>query len=196
MPASPRWCAIRFTAEHGGNALVEFALVAPALVLLIVGILELSALMLGEVLLQSAVADASRFGLTGRTLAGRTRQDVIRQIVDTETLGLIDSDQLRFDTLVYPSFDSIGKPESFTDQNGDGAWQSGEPFTDVNGNGKWDADMGAAGLGGPDDVVLYRVRYPWRTWTALLRPVMGTNGTLELEASLAIRNEPFPPAGT
>ena len=30
--------------------------------------------------------------------------------------------------------------ESFTDTNGNGQWDIGEPFTDANGNGKWDPD--------------------------------------------------------
>ena len=54
------------------------------------------------------------------------------------------------DTLVYESFADIGKPEPFTDQDGNGAYNAGEPFVDVNGNGQWDADMGEAGLGGAE----------------------------------------------
>jgi Flp pilus assembly protein TadG len=197
VPPSTRVRSFLTLLSHGrdGNALVEFALLAPAFVLMVIGIVELSLLFLGEVLLQGAVADASRFGLTGRSLDGRTREEAIRQIVDEGTFGLIDTAQLRLDTLVYPSFDSIGKPEGFTDQNGNGTWDSGEPFTDVNGNGTWDADIGAAGLGGPSDVVLYRVTAPWQMLTPLIRGIVPADGMLELEASLAIRNEPFPVAG-
>ena len=65
------------------------------------------------------------------------------------------------ETLVYESFADIGEPEPFTDQDGNAGYNSGEPFVDVNGNGQWDEDMGEAGLGGPSDVVVYRLSYDW-----------------------------------
>lgn len=48
---------------------------------------------------------------------------------------------------------NVGQPKPYTDENDNGAWNDGEPYTDVNENGTWDDDMGAAGLGGPGDVV-------------------------------------------
>lgn len=185
----------RLRADRRGSAAVDFALVVGPFFLLVIGLLEFGMLMIGQTLLQNAVAEASRFGLTGRTLEGRTREDVITSMVRDRGIGLIDPDQLMFETLVYPSFDSVGRPETFTDGNGNGRWDVGEPFADINGNGQWDADMGAAGLGGPDDVVLYRVRYDWRMLTPLISNLLPGDGTIRLEASLAIRNEPFPAGG-
>lgn len=182
----------RLAAAREGASAVDFAFIAPVFLLFCMGIIEFSMLMVGETLLQSAVTDASRFGLTGRTLVGQTREEVIAELVASRTFGLIDIDRLEFDTLVYPSFDSVGKPEAFTDRNGNGAWDAGEPFVDTNGNGQWDSDMGAAGLGGPDDVVLYRVRYDWRMLTPMFRAIFPPDGIVPMEASLAIRNEPFP----
>ncbi len=190
-PESHRgWC--RLARADDATAAVDFAIIAPVFFLFVIGILEFAMLMVGETLLQSAVTDASRFGLTGRTLVGQTREEVIAGLVASRTYGLIDIERLEFDTLVYPSFDSVGQPETFTDQNGNGSWETGEPFVDTNGNGQWDADMGAAGLGGPDDVVLYRVRYDWRMLTPMFRALFPPDGVVPMEASLAIRNEPFP----
>jgi hypothetical protein len=182
----------RLVGASEGSTAVDFAIIAPVFFLFVVGILEFSMLMLGETLLQSAVTDASRFGLTGRTLVGQTREQVIADLVASRTYGLIDSERLEFDTLVYPSFDSVGRPETFTDQNGNGTWEASEPFVDINGNGQWDDDMGAAGLGGPDDVVLYRVRYDWQMLTPMFRLMFPPTGVIPMEASLAVRNEPFP----
>jgi len=184
----------RLLADRRGSAAVDFALIAPAFFLLVVGVLEFSMLMIAQVLLQSAVTDASRFGLTGRTLEGQTREEVIAAIVEENGIGLIDPEHLVFETLVYPSFDSVGQPE-FDDQNGNGAHDPGEPCPDINGNGTCDEDMGAAGLGGPEDIVLYRVRYDWQMLTPLLRHVLPDEGVVALESSLAIRNEPFPAGG-
>jgi len=62
---------------------------------------------------------------------------------------------------------------------------------DSNGNGEWDADMGLAGLGGPNDIVVYTLRYDWPLMTELLRPLLGADGEFPLKASIAVRNEPF-----
>ena len=96
---------------------------------------------------------------------------------------------MTIDTLVYDTFSDIGKPEPFVDANANAAYDAGEVFTDVNGNGVWDADMGAAGLGGPSDVVVYQLTYDWGIVTPLMRRVMGE--TVEMVSSVAVRNEPF-----
>ena len=76
-------------------------------------------------------------------------------------------------TLVYENFGDVGQPEPFTDENGNGAYDAGEAFTDVNGNGGWDEDMGAAGLGGPGDVVVYQMSYDWSIIIPMFRPFFG-----------------------
>jgi Flp pilus assembly pilin Flp len=183
-----------FIADGDGATAVEFALVAPVFFLLIIGMIELSLVMMANAILQSAVGDAARTGITGNSPAGSSRTEAIEAAIDDLTGEILDPTRLQLDELVYPSFDSIGKPEPFTDQNGNGAYDTGEPFTDINGNGHWDADMGAAGLGGPGDIVLYRARYDWQLITPFIRNVFLPDGVIHLEATTAVRNEPFPPS--
>jgi hypothetical protein len=83
----------------------------------------------------------------------------------------------------------VGQPEPFTDENGNDAYDAGEPYTDSNGNGGWDDDMGAAGLGGPGDVVVYSMSYDWPIMIPLFQPIFGDHVTLQ--ANIAVRNEPF-----
>lgn len=172
--------------------MVDFAILGPALVLVLIGILEVAMLMLSQILLQTAVGDAARSGIVGTGRDGLSRTELIRRVAERVGGTLLEPERLHLDTLVYPSFDSIGRPEPFTDVNGNGRHDAGEPFTDVNGNGSWDTDMGASGPGGPDAVVLYRVRYDWRPMTPFLRGLLPGGGALELRASYAVRNEPFP----
>ncbi len=179
-------------ADRRGASAVEFALVAPTLVLLLLGILEFSLLMAAEVTLSNAVAEVARFGITGQTGTDKTREELIREQVEQAAEGLFDSSLLEFETLVYPDFSSVGRPEPFNDENGNGMRDPGESYEDLNGNGQWDADMGVPGAGGPDDIVLYRVRYPWRLMIPVFRPFFPPDGEVEIEASLAVRNEPFP----
>jgi hypothetical protein len=98
-------------------------------------------------------------------------------------------DELEVTTLVYGDFSEVGQPEPFTDENDNDAYDAGEPYTDVNGNGSWDDDMGAAGLGGPGEVVVYEMRYDWPIMIPLFQPFFGDH--VRLQANIAVRNEPF-----
>ena len=59
----------------------------------------------------------------------------------------------------------------------------------MNGNGTWDVDMGEAGLGGPSDVVVYRLSYAWGVITPLMQNIIGESVTHV--SSVAVRNEPY-----
>jgi TadE-like protein len=187
-PAAPR-PARPDVREESGQAMVEFAFVAPIFLGLVLAILEFSGIMFVQTLLEGGAREASRYGITGLQPDGVSRDDMILQIVGENSFGIIDMDDLEMETLVYDSFSAVGQPEPFTDQNGNDAYDSGEPFTDVNGNGSWDDDMGAAGLGGPGDVVVYRLSYDWAIMIPLFEPFFGDHITLR--ANIAVRNEPF-----
>ena len=49
--------------------------------------------------------------------------------------------------------------------------------------------MGKAGLGGPSDVVVYRLSYDWGVVTPVMREIVGA--TVTHTSSVAVRNEPF-----
>ena len=173
----------------GGQAAVEFAFIAPALLGLLCGIIEFSGILFAQTLLEGGARQASRYGITGASTAEVSRQDMILQIIDDNAYGIIDTDLIDMETLVYESFADVGQPEPFTDENGNGSFDEGEAFDDINGNTAWDEDMGEAGLGGAGDVVVYRLRYDWPIMIPLFRPFFGD--TVTLDANVAVRNEPF-----
>jgi Flp pilus assembly pilin Flp len=181
--------------REDGAAMVEFGFLAPLFIAVLCAIMEFSGIMFVQAILEGSAREASRYGITGSTVGGVSREDRIRAIVEQHTYGIIDMDQLQMETLVYENFGDVGQPEPFTDENSNGIWDSGEPFTDVNGNGTWDPDMGAAGLGGPDAVVVYLLSYDWPIMIPLFRPIFGES--IHLSANIAVRNEPFmpPPPG-
>jgi Flp pilus assembly protein TadG len=182
--------------SEDGAAMVEFALVGPLFIALLCAIMEFSGIMFVQAILEGSAREASRYGLTGFTSGGVSREDQILAIVENNTYGIVDMDELQMETLVYENFGDVGQPEPFTDENGNGVWDNDEPYTDINGNGTWDPDMGAAGLGGPGDVVVYRMSYDWSIMIPLFRPFFGNSITLQ--SNIAVRNEPFtppPPAG-
>lgn len=179
----------RLRGEEDGATIVEFALIFPVFLLAVFGGIETAIVIFISSSIESAVLEASRYGVTGGTVPGVTREERVLDIVGRKTYGLVNMDEVEVETLVYESFDDIGQPEPFDDANGNGVYNEGEAFTDVNGNGVWDADMGAAGLGGPSDVVVYRVSYAWGIMTPFIRNVMGDS--IAHVSSVAVRNEPF-----
>jgi hypothetical protein len=177
-----------FAWEQRGSAAVQFALILPMLLLLIIGSFEYAIVMFVSGTLESAVLAASRYGATGFEEGGGSRLDRIRAMITEKTLGFVDGDNADIDTYVFTSFSSIVAPEPFTDKDGDGAWDPGEPFVDLNGNATRDAGGGTPGAGAACEIVLYVVTYQTRSITGLLRAIMGT---VTHHASVAVRNEPF-----
>lgn len=181
----------RFAKSESGSAVIEFAIGAPLILLLLAGTIELGMIMFVNVLMESGLRDASRFGITGQVPSGETRLQKIKDIVTKDTIGLVDMSKATFDVKVYPGFGDIGRGESFVDGNGNGTYDTGETFTDENGNGKWDSDVGTAGAGGSGDIVVYRMSYDWNLLTPLAKPFIGHDGKFTLTASIAVRNEPW-----
>ena len=178
----------RLIRDSRGAAAVQFAVLAPALLLLVIGSFEVAILLFVSGTMELAVLAASRAGITGFTEEGESREERIRGVILDRTHGFVDMDQTTIRTMVYESFDQIGQPEPFTDTNGNDVLDAGEEFDDVNGNGEWDDDMGAAGLGGPGDIVLYDIEYVTGAITRLFEPIFGR---VVHHAAVAVRNEPF-----
>lgn len=179
-----------------GVAALEFAFAAPVVLLGIFGALEFAMVMLVTTLMEGGLREASRFGTTGNVPAGSTREEYILQLIRSSTSGLVDMSTINVSYKVYPSFGDVGKPEPYTDSNpANGTYDAGEAYTDINGNGQWDADMGMAGLGGPGDVVLYIVEYDWEILTPIVSHILGEDGVMKLQSSVAVRNEPYPDPG-
>ncbi len=175
--------------DDRGNVIIEFALIAPVFLGMLGAVMEFSGIMFVQTILEGGAREASRYGITGSQPEGVTREEMILEIIEGNTYGILDMAELDMETLVYESFGSVGQPEPFTDENGNGEYDDGEPYTDVNGSGGWDDDMGAAGLGGPGDVVVYRLSYDWNIMIPLFEPIFGE--TVTLQANVAVRNEPF-----
>ena len=169
---------------------IEFALLAPVFFYMIFGIIEIFSFMLADGILESAVRQAGRSGLTGYNPAGVSREDFIRQQVE-DRVFFINADNLDFETLIYSSFSNINQPEPFTDSNHDSYYDIGEPYTDINANGQWDDDMGVAGSGGAGDIVVYKLRYTWEFMTPFIGAFLSDDGTMDIVANAVVKNEPF-----
>lgn len=178
-----------------GASLVEFALVFPILIVFVVGLLEVGMMMFIQSAMEGGLRQASRWGITGQTVSGQSREQTIRAILEENTLGMIDFDAATISTKTYDSFSDVGQPEPFTDSpsgpNKNGTYDVGEAYTDLNGNTQWDADRGTTGVGNAGEVVSYTVDYHWVPLTGLISSFVGDGDGIPMSATTVVRNEPF-----
>ena len=181
----------KFRRDESGAAAVEFALTGPIFVVAVLGIMEVGMVLSTEALMEGAVRDAARFGVTGQDEAERLQ--IIEEIISERTIGLVDMDTAQIDVLTYGSFDVIGAPEPFVDSSPyNGVYDAGETYTDINSNGQWDPDQGLASAGQSGEVVLYRVTYDAPSMTGFLDHLLGgDDNAIQLVANIAVRNEPY-----
>lgn len=177
----------RLRRSEQGNAIVEFALTAPLFLLILMGIFDFSWQIYGKQVLQGAVSKAARDATLESSAVNQTALDAK---VREKVLNVFPSGDVTFVRKSYDSYSEVGQPEAFTDSNKNGRYDSGECFEDVNGNSGWDADRGATGNGGAEDVVLYtatleiqRVLPVWK--------MLGQSQTSRMQATTVLRNQPY-----
>lgn len=181
----------RLLRAREGVTAVEFAVIAPVLMLLLFGIIEFSLIMLVTNIMESATAISARLGKTNYADSGLTREKTITNSIANRAGSLVKPANLTITSKAYQEFDQISDPEPYTDTNGNGTRDAGEAYTDVNGNGQWDVDMGVAGFGGAGDIVVYTVTYPWPLVTPIISNLLGNGGVFTISTHAVVKNEPF-----
>ncbi len=146
------------------NAAVEYALLAPVVILVTIGIFESMLLMSVGTLIDAGTREASRYGVTGVEIPGITREARIKQIVEEKGGGLIDPAALQVSVTSYRSFDEF--------------INAGDP------------DPGVAGAGDGEAVVVYEVIYPQPLITPFLANLTGID-TVVQHTRVVVQNEPF-----
>lgn len=172
-----------------GAAVVEFAIVSPVMILMLMGLGDLAYQVYASSILNGAVQKASR---DSALQGGANNTGTIDAKVSGMVTKIAANATIVFDRRAYSSFSGISKPEPYEDTNKNGKRDAKECYMDLNGNNQWDAtpDAGVAGQGGGSDVTKYTVTvtYPH------LFPVMGLLGwpsTQTITASTLLKNQPY-----
>lgn len=174
--------------EERGTTIVEFAIIAPALILLIIGGMELGHIGYIKGITRAALQVAARDSGLETGIANKTAIDNrVRERIKT----VIPNARVDVDRRSYTDFSSVGTPEDFNDGNGNGIYDADECFTDMNNNGRWDSDRGRANdQGGADEVTLYTVRVTYDKVFPLWA-LVGQPKTNVLTAQTTMRNQPY-----
>lgn len=181
-----------FIKDRSGATIIEFAIVAPMLFLLLAGIIEIGLILFTFAAMEGATNIGSRTGKTGFSQGSASRESFIRNEIQRLTGGFLDPSKLSISVLSYSSYSNIGKPEPCLQPlEPPCPGTSGVNYVDINGNGQWDADQGRSTAGGSGSIVLYRVHYPWTMFTPIMASLIGTGGQYDITATAAVRNEQF-----
>ena len=184
--------------NEDGTTAVEFAILAFPLFLLILGILDVSLLLLGNYQLDNAVADVARQIRTGQVQTTGVTLDQFKTSICNRLIVFKGTctDRLFVEVKTFPDYASIQfadpvKEETVTVTNPDGTTttETREVF-DESVEGDFTSGVGTAG-----SIVGIRVFYLWEMLVPfvadLLKQDTVNDGLVLLSTAAAFRNEPF-----
>lgn len=173
--------------ERRGATALEFAMVAPALCLTVMGIFDLGYNVYAATMVQGAIQRAARdSSIEGSDL----RQAQIDALVSRAVHGVVPRATIAFSRKAYANFSDVARPEDYTDTDENGSCDNGEPFEDANRNGTWDDDRAANGQGGARDAVLYSVTVTYARGFPMAG-LIGLPDTVTTRADTVLRNQPY-----
>lgn len=186
----------RLRSDTRGGALVEFAVVAPVMSLLLVGGFDIAHILYTRSTLQGIVQKTARdSGLESSTATAT--QTAIDAKISKQVKALANNSTITITRRYYRTFSeaAAAQAESWTDTNGNGTCNGGEPYVDENGNGVWDADGGDSGQGGARDKTVYTVKVSYPHMFPLWKYIGGSN-TVNLSATTVLMNQPYTDQGS
>lgn len=177
--------------DESGVTVVEFAMVAPVLGLVLLGAFDIAHTLYARAALQGIVQKAARDS-TLETSADTTVQATLDNKVKNQVRALSNNATITVTRRYYRTFTdaAVARAEAWTDTNANGTCDSGEPYEDANNNSNWDKDGGNEGQGGAKDATLYTVTMTYPRFFPIYRMVGGSN-TTKLTASTVLRNQPY-----
>jgi Flp pilus assembly protein TadG len=177
--------------DERGSTLIEFALVAPALLVFVLGSFDLGYRAYIQSVLQNAVQKAARDN-TLEGSANAAASDAIDGKVKAIIKPIVDNATFTFKRKSFSSFTAAGQAESFTDLNANGICDNGEPYLDDNNNGTWDAagGGGANGQGGAKDITMYTVKVSYPRIMPMYG-LLGWSPNVDLSTTTVLRNQPY-----
>lgn len=172
--------------DRRGATIVEFAIVAPVMLALIMGLGELAYQGYVQAILSGAIQKAGR----DSTIQGNdAKTDDLDSKVMTMVRTVAKNASYTSSRKNYAQFEDAAG-EYYFDDNRNGVYdRATECFIDVNNNQTYDADPGAAGQGGASDVTVYKLTLTYPRLFPV--KVIGWSATATISASTILKNQPY-----
>lgn len=172
-----------------GATIIEFAIVIPVLCLMLVGAFDVAHSLYMRAVVEGIVQKTAR-NSSIETAAGNLNP--IDAKIRTQVSALALNATVAITRKAYRTFSDVqaARAEDWTDTNGNGRCDAGEPYTDANNNNVWDADGGNAGQGGAKDrtlmqvIVTYPRLFPLYNFIPVAR-------TVTVSATTVLQNQPY-----
>jgi Flp pilus assembly pilin Flp len=166
-----------------GAAAVEFALIAPVFLFMLLGAFDIGHTVYMRSILDGALQQAAR----DAALESAARDPALGEDEENPRLVEIEeklrktvnqvskSAKVYFTKESYFNFNDVDRAEIFYDRNNDGICNNGETFENENEdeNITWDDDVGEEGIGGAKDIVQYNVK--------VVYPALFSSGNVSLD---------------
>jgi Flp pilus assembly protein TadG len=180
--------------DQRGTTILEFGLIAPSLIVMLMGALDFGHTLYMQGVLQGAVQKAARDSTLQQTAGTNdTARNAIDTAVRNQVKTLHKQATITITRRFYRTFSdaAAASAETFTDTDHDGICNHGEPFDDRNSNGVRDTD-GADSVdhAGARDNVVYTVSISYPRMFPIDK-LIGGNGTTSLTATTVLANQPF-----
>ncbi len=186
----------RLRDDRSGATLIEFAIVAPVLCLMLMGAFDVAHSLYLRTVTEGVMQKAGRDSSL-ETSSAKATQDALDEKVKAQISALVKSAEIDTERRFYRSFAEAkaAKPETFNDTDTNGRCNDGEAYEDANGNNMWDDDGGNAGQGGAKDAVFYTVTVRYDALFPLWRMIGGSQERT-VTASTILRNQPYNEQGS
>lgn len=185
----------RLRRDTRGAALMEFAIVAPVMCLLLVGGFDVAHTLYARGVLQGIVQKTARDSTL--ETADLAQQAILDQRVKKQASALANNATITITRRYYRTFSdaATARAEEWTDATSgtyaNGRCDNGEPYVDANNNSTWDADGGNSGQGGAKDATLYTVTMTYPRMSPLPKFLGSAATTVKLVATTVLRNQPY-----
>jgi Flp pilus assembly protein TadG len=183
--------------DRRGATIVEFAIVAPVLGMLLLGVFDIAHTLYMRAALQGVVQKAAR-DLTLESGLVAENQDKLDKKVKAQVKELANNGTVTITRQYYRSYEhaAASRFEPWTDTNNNGTCDGpqgstpGEPYEDTNNNNRWDATGGNLSQGGAKDAVLYTASISYPRFFPMYN-LIGGSRTTKVTASTILRNQPY-----
>ncbi|RYD67221.1 MAG: pilus assembly protein [Sphingomonadales bacterium] len=185
----------RLRRDQRGATIVEFAIVAPVMGMVLLGAFDVAHSLYMRGVLQGIVQKTARDSTLEDSTAAAT-QTALDNKVKAQVSAIANSGTITFTRRYYRTFSTAAaaRAETFTDSSAgifrNGVCDNGEPYEDANLNGVWDRDGGNSGQGGAKDAVLYTVTVTYPRFFPIYRFIGGST-TTKITGSTVLRNQPY-----